>query len=175
MSQISCCVLKKYIFGDWTEKQPLNLTASVRCGRVSDLMVILHKDSSQYFFVEITRWFFSFVDLLNMKAVDHNCKIVTHCSDSIFFFLNGTNKDSGIYVTYLSNWLTYKRRYILHTNKAGNVFEVLLKGKRDSKWHSDSVFRCNRAHGDVMTKCTRVKSYRGFPSNFTNRWIFLSF
>lgn len=29
--------------------------------------------------------------------------------------------------------LTYKRRYILHTNKAGNVFEVLLEGKRASK------------------------------------------
>ncbi|KFO64630.1 Mothers against decapentaplegic 2, partial [Corvus brachyrhynchos] len=35
------------------------------------------------------------------------------------------------------------------------------------------VFRCYRAHEDVMAKCARVKSYRSFPSHSTNRWIFL--
>lgn len=82
------------------------------------------------FFVEITRWFFSFVILLNMKAVDQIAKLLLIVVTASCL---KWNKDSGIYITYFSNWLTYKRRYILCTNKAGNVFEILLGGKRDSK------------------------------------------
>lgn len=48
-----------------------------------------------------------------------------------------------------------------------------LKEKTTAKLYSDSVFRWYRAHEDVMAKCTRVKSYRSFPSHSTNQWIFL--
>lgn len=49
---------------------------------MSDPIVIIHKDSS-LFLGRSLQMVFSFVILLNVKAVDHNCKIITHCSERI--------------------------------------------------------------------------------------------
>lgn len=75
---------------------------------------------------------FSFVIRLNVKAANHNCKIITHCSGSMLYCLEKTGISINCVTCWSNRWARRDDAFYMDSG-AGNGSEFLLGGRKSSR------------------------------------------